>query len=503
MQTIEPELGGTRDGAAAHSPMPTQLLRASRPNPISIVAFDRAAGEDIHLTFTHNRDGGPPIHRNGIDPAWMEVIDGEPGQRTTNVAAQRRGSWLIQEDLRDEEIASVTAELDAAVRAGNTADAALLNRALKELRLPLTDPLAVLAHDTFFLSRVPRTQIVGHQGCGDLSMNPGRVAHLNGPLTRVPGVPDFIALSGEPVERTVYSALVKWKPTDGGARRVTIEDVRFRRPAVAGSTNKRVWVRDRDQWLPRGDSMEFAVSAPEVIRAGELTPTVTIVDQFSDVRHLFKLPNLNPRGPLYPGEVSPAQGVWQARWYFGRRCVADVWFGVTAFDDPLRGPNRCRAALAGPVVLENEPGASPDQLAGAFERSGYDPQPNPNAALKPGEWRFVTLVESQTHIEVYLLRNPYWGWTMIGLDKSGNEIVALAATGAPGVSGWTLEEAADQLRRMGAYNALVIDEGYDAFQKVREPWGWLTETVPRRRCRMRATFVFARDLNRNPSLVMP
>lgn len=84
--------------------MPEQLVNDKRPFPLSIVKFDPDNDEEIFLTYVWGREFGPEIIREGIGPPTMELIGGAPGEKTTNPYGQRLGTWLIQEDLRNEEL---------------------------------------------------------------------------------------------------------------------------------------------------------------------------------------------------------------------------------------------------------------------------------------------------------------------------------------------------------------------------------------------------------------
>jgi exopolysaccharide biosynthesis protein len=82
---------------------------------------------------------------------------------------------------------------------------------------------------------------------------------------------------------------------------------------------------------------------------------------------------------------------------------------------------------------------------------------------------------------------------MIGLTRDNRRLLCLACDGKPGSSGYVLEDAARVLQQAGAYNALLIDEGADAFQYLRAADGNLMAPIPlkRGRGRIRATFIVA------------
>jgi hypothetical protein len=349
------------------------------------------------------------------------------------------------------------------------------------------------AHDSIFHHCYPDHEIVGQQGCGDLTMNAWNVAYVNDALAVNPSSgekpPVLICLPQEQVEYRTYSCLVKWKPSEAGTRRLTIEECRFRRPRQAIETNEMVSVRFGDEWLPRGDSIEFAVSNQQVIRDGQLAPIVTSCHQFGDLRHLLQMPNLNPAGALFPGEPAGGGGHFRPREYFGKEQFGDIWCGEEAFIDD-RTQNLLRAALTGPIFLDFPAGSNEKRLRGALSLSGYRETERALEPLTPGAWRFVKRSSQETVVEVFFKRNTY-AWSMIGLSPDNRRILCLACNGRPGVTGYTVEQAAEILRSAGAWNALLIDEGADVFQRVRDAGGRLTDMVDRLRRRLRGTFIFA------------
>jgi hypothetical protein len=133
------------------------------------------------------------------------------------------------------------------------------------------------------------------------------------------------------------------------------------------------------------------------------------------------------------------------------------------------------------------------QVREALVAFGYREQPDARAELAAGEFRFVP--EDTSLVEVFLLRNRY-GWTMIGLTKDGDSTLCLACEGDPHANrGHILASAAQRLIDAGAWNAVLIDEGADMFQAALLKGGGgppLQATIPLKRTRLRATFVFGR-----------
>jgi len=466
--------------------MPKQLILLRVPVNLSIVEFNLDAGEDIFLTYTWERREGPGIRRTGKGPPYMDLIGGRPGQTTTHPFGLRLGTWLIQADMRQDELKEAQQKLDEA-RASRAPheDIWVLERTVDELK-------AIQSHDEVFKHYYPDYEIIGQQGCGDLTMNAWNVAYANSSLAR-PDPPTLVCLPQEPLEYRTYSCLVKWRASEGRVRQVTIEEVRFHRRSQVREPNEMVWVRFGDKWLPRGDSIEFAVSNQQVIRDGKLVPIVTICHQFGDLRHLIQMPNLNPDKPLYAGDLPKSPRHYRPREYFGKEQWGDIWLGESAFLQDDTG-NLLRAALSGPVFLDFPPGANEQLLRGAMELAGYQEVTSALKPLLPGEWRFVRRSPQVTVVEIYFKRNAY-AWTMIGLGSDNRRLLCLACMGEQEGVGYTLEQAAEVLLRAGAQNALLVDEGGDVFQIIRGDNGCLADKVPRFRRRVRATFIFARPHN--------
>lgn len=470
--------------------MPRQIVLSRVPVDLSIVEFNLDAGEDVFLTYSWERREGPEIWRTGKGPPYMELIGGEARQTTAHAFGLRLGTWLIQEDLRRDERAEAQKALAQARQDKRPKqDVDVLERTLREL-----EPGGIRAHDAVFGGLYPDYEIVGQQGCGDLTMNAWNVAYFNSDLgqdTEHGGrPPTLVCLPSEQTQFRTYSCLVKWKGSEVGLGRLTIEEVQFRRTSEVNETNEMVSVRYGETWLPRADRIEFAVSNQQVIRNGEIVPIVTSCHQFGDLRHLLQMPNLNPADALYTGEPPNSGGKYLPRQYFNTDQFGDIWFGEEALLKDT-SQNLFRAALAGPVFLEPPSGATVERLHGAFNRAGYQEARSATEPLLPGHWRSVRHTPQETVVDVYFKRNTY-GWTMVGLSPDNRRILCLACTGKPGVTGYHLEQAAEILLRAGAWNALLMDEGADVFQRLRRDDGQMADTVPRLRQRVRATFIFAR-----------
>jgi hypothetical protein len=469
--------------------MPKKLMQMQEPVELSILTFNLEEKEDIFLTYTWERSEGPDIRRTGKGPPYMGLIGGQPGEITTHDFGLRLGTWLIREEMRETELEEAQRNLDNARRGRSTeADIQVLEQTIEELK-------TIAAHDQKFLEAYPELEILGFQGCGDLTMNEWNVAYINNALAETQST--LIYLPQELLEERIYTCLIKWKADQNRPSRLTIQEVRFNRRCSVRVPNELIWVQYNQTWIPVGDLIDFAVSNQQVIRDGEIVPVVTTCYQFGDLRHLLHMPNLNPQGPLYQGEPQRSPNNHRPRQYFNKDQYGDIWLGEETF---LRDEtqNLLRTALSSPVFLDFPPDANEMILRSALEREEYEEVSNALQPLSPGKWRFVSRGPQVTILEIFFKRNNY-GWTMIGLSQDNRRIYCLSCRGNPGKTdkvgksgqGYILEDAARFLLNQGVYNALLMDEGKDVFQAVREADGSFTDMVPRDRKRLRATFIFA------------
>lgn len=440
--------------------------------PMSLVTFSKATNEEIFLLYSKGFEQGPSIHRNGQGSPWM--LDPETQSRkVTDPHEQRRGTWLINEDARQLVRDSMPKWTDDVVRKreSNLMDAQDAEQRLKYYEIFRTSLDDLSDYHSSFERTYPNRVIVGMQGCGNLSMNEWYVAFLRSPFTA--NQPTFIALPEDQRDRyppRQYTCLVKY--SDGNAR---IESVIF------NFLKKRIFsVAGRKDIT---DEVEFAVYGTQVLRNGELVGLSGIVEQIADVRHLFKLPNLNPPTQMNNEPHS------RPRRFFGERQFDDVWLGEAEL---LTNLALRRAALTEPVLLNRQfehMGADPDYVREIFGKQGYREDTLGDRFLRynDGTWRFRE--ETDELIEVKLLRNVY-SYSLIGVDKQGNTL-ALAVGGLAGRRGQTLEAAVENIRSYGAVNALLIDQGDDVFQYAVSSNGIYEPRVKLLRPQLRAVFVFA------------
>lgn len=430
----------------------------------------------------------------------------------THAIKQRRGTWLIDADKAKE---VETKLIDK--------DSALTEEEKNTFKDELNDTPNFVDE---FRARYQDEgyEIVGIQGCGNLSMNLWFVAFLNSNFTRYSCCrfasgrnadrtdhrgpqPRFIHILTEPYHDRVYTCLVKWKHSMPKVRRrYTVERLQFdltnamvrRAPSADGAKN------DKQEENPENgrrkgienddlkDQIEFAVFGQQLVEDGQLVDFRTIAEQFADVRHLYKVPNINPDQDF--SEVGgkrtgiPTAQAKRPRFLANAARDYHVWFGEHELTD-AKNIDLLRHALTEPVILSTEV-LGPDKVLVelAFAAQGYRKLDQQEPPRDRGSWRWYS--EPQ-QIEIYLQRNVY-PYSMLGLDADGN-IIAAAADGKAGTIGQVLEGMAQNMIGAGCRQVLLVDEGYDVFQWVEGRY-----LVMPRRGRIRAVFLFARRKLKRP-----
>ncbi|MEK6284191.1 MAG: hypothetical protein AABO57_00455 [Acidobacteriota bacterium] len=392
-----------------------------------ILEFFPTEGEHLFLSYSVGREHGPGIVRDGIGSPRMEII-GQPWKTTTDAREQRYGTWHIFPE-------------------------------------PTPDEPDAKSHVGEFKKKYPNAEILSVAGFGDLTMNLWNTGFVNNPLTEEPRL---LHLWDEPISSRIYTCLVKWN--QGG---YTISPVRFNRNLTG--LNR----RDPEVVLidgkPVADQIEFAVFGQQVVRNGAVVDARQIVHQFSDIRHLLAIPNLNPKSN------SP-------RYFFGAQRTDDVWLGEAQLLDDR---NLRRAALSGSVELHRlykGLGCSKQELESTLLQYGANRSNEPYSILEPGEWRWIP--EDDNLVEIYLRRSIY-PCTMFGVTQNGN-LLSLAWEGKyNSEGGWTIEAAAKALTNHGAKDAILCDEGGDVMQRglsLNKDFDLVNE-----RAQIRAILIFANE----------
>lgn len=425
--------------------------------PMSISTFYTGSSQkenpdEAFLLYSKGFENGPPINRDGMGEPWMEDRY-KPEVKITHPIEQRRGTWLIDAN----EAKKIEEDL---IRNDTSID----QKAQKELLKELDDTPNYFDE---FKRYYPGYEIVGMQGCGNLTMNEWFVGYLSSAFTS--NKEKFLYILNERLPERTYSCLVKWRDK---SPHYTIEDLRF------DVYVQRVRMAKNDSDITK--DIEFAVFGQKLVEDGELVDFGEIARQFADIRHLYKLPNINPRFDFDSEKVRQSK---RPRMLFQQPRNHDVWFGERQMtrEEYL---DLLMHALTEPVLLDtyfDGMGALWDLIRATFALAGYR---EVSAKIEPrarGEWRKY----SDRWVQIYLQRNVY-AYTMLGLNDQGN-VIASAAGGLAGRIGQTIEAMAQNMISARSQHVLLIDEGNDVFQWINGDY-----TVKPQRGRIRALWIFAR-----------
>lgn len=468
----------------------------------SVLKFDTDSSDiELFLLYSKGRENGPSIERDGMGPPWM--IHPNPmyyGLKVTDPDLQRYGTYFISSELQKSDCDRLSDKIARLKSVRKNKNFELIER-LEEL---LESNLKEKNYIDVFKNAYPDYEIVGMQGIGDLTMNLWNVAYVNDRITKEP---KMLHLFEEPIHDRLYTCLVKWKEE---SRKLEIKNVRFNRYEY-NDDPKSKWVVQIDN-KPVADQIEFAVFGQQMIRPNLYNPNDSeifepreLVHQFSDIRHLIQLPNLNPK----KNYTSLKGDKGRPRIFFGKPQNGDIWYGESEL---LNNRNLMKAAINGSVELSrlhDGLGVSEDQVENSLKEAGYSMIENP---LKPiqydeipihqdlpndsriAEWRFVP--EDTTLTEIRLRENRY-PCTMLGVNEVG-KLYLLAWKGAYSkYPGWTLRQAAYKLLTYNVKSAILCDEGGDVFQFLwSKKHNQLVPVIQPSRGQIRAVFVIARKIKK-------
>lgn len=342
-----------------------------------------------------------------VRAAWL-VMDPRRIRPALSVQAAWNGCLGLIRGLRDNGCAvedHIREELDAS---GRVRDAGRRIFGAEEMR---RDVWTIGRHLDEFAARRPGERVAAWMGNGNLLANPHFAAFEDGTV---------YCLAGEErhFESRGYTSLV------ARAGCVSIETLRYRAPgrvlSVAGTDiTGEVCCATYGQQIVRDGR---PLGREELLRK-------TAAGEFFDLRHVFLFPRVE-RG--------------RERWLDA---------GLAAFRDDAGNllPAAVEEALRGRPVEADVRQFGEDEVRRALAAKGYTPSGKParpgEYALRGGVLRFVPLPGIYPH-------------SMAGIREDGM-LLAAVVTGFSNRAGLTLESAAQLMRRLGARDAIILDNGGD------------------------------------------
>lgn len=335
-----------------------------------------------------------------IRAAWLEM-DPRRIRPALSVQAAWNGSLGLIRGLREDGATvedHIREELD---EAGRLRDAGRRIFGADEMRRGVW---TVEEHLRDFAARHPHERIAAWMGNGNLLANPHFAAYAEGKIYCLAGEPAHFAARA-------YTSLVV---RAGG---VSIEPVRYARPARV---------------LP--ESVLCAAFGQQIVRGGEPLGSAellrkAIAGEFFDLRHLFLFPRI---------------GRGTDRW---------VDAGLAAFRDDAGRllPAVLEDALAGRPVEADAREFAAGEVACALEAKGYTLARRPS---RPGDYRLAAGV-----LRFVPLPGVY-PHSMVGIRADGT-LMAAAVSGLSNRAGLTIATASEFMCRLGARDALLVDNGAD------------------------------------------
>lgn len=358
------------------------------------------------------------------------------------------------------------------------------------------------------------------QGCGDLTMNEWNVAFLSGKSYK--GNDEWVLLHapGEPLNDRTYTCLIKWSCNSDDVDLIRIAEsqrvvypyqiarIKFLAPSLdVGPPNRHVFLGRE----PIGHLIEFAVYGQQLCADGEIPRLESNIREFSDIRHIFRLPNLNKE--LDYSNETAIYGIDEygekPRNLFNQNTFDDVWLGEKSL---IQGDRNLRvAALNQAIQIDlKELGAPKEWIEVVLKREEEEEHTYrkyikvDGEVLLPGQWRWIEEGRN-CWLEIYFLPNQY-PCSMIGVraederkeDKETKEngivrteeLLFLVHGHNYTWKGCTIHEAAEYFNKQcNAWNILMFDEGRDVFQLVRRDEGEdLRHSIPLKRNELRCVF---------------
>jgi len=304
-------------------------------------------------------------------------------------------------------------------------------------------------HKQQFAKRYPDRKIVAWVGNGNLLSNPHFVGYAEGKLYRLRS--ECGAMQNRP-----YTSLVVRKPGEG--KRVSIDTLRYECPPAAVTIRNGAGADITAQ-------VECATFGQHLVRDGEAIgdaelKAMALAGQFYDLRHLFLF------GRIRMGTRD------EQRWLDAG--LAAFWDGHGGLDTDC-----LERAMDGQSIDVDVSSLDSAAIHLAMDEKGYDQAVEPR---QPGQYTV-----KGGRMRVVLLEGIY-PHNLIGIRRD-DSVISVVLRGQSNRVGVTICGAAKIMRDLGAWNALLLDNGGDVVMALGDEH--ILEPAQRGRTEWRSVLFFA------------
>lgn len=447
----------------------------------SILKIPQEAIVTVNVVISRDRNGkrAPMLERTGSYPPGM-IIPSLGGRYTTDADEQRYGQYPLSEREWGANVGS-NAEKDSSLRQFHE------SQHCEKIKSDAKGRVRVIM-----------------QGLGDIEMNEWCIAVNDREILHAPL---------EKLDERFYSCISRLKPNYGKIEvnnQLSVGNTQLIASEVAIKQYEEksfIFNEDGEKVYENEISImgsDFTVYGQRIVWDGKLVERGDIVSEFSDLRHLFKFPNINPKdldektvNQIFDkireqlekdskseddkdkcrehfiterdkrfNELVKDGNLKSPRCFFGMFQTADMWLGEYAL---LKDPELCKVACHQPISIPiTELGTSLTWATICLIESGFKFKDAPHKVKQEGDfsWDFSKVSNPKLR---WRMKQSKYPCSMIGIG--GGHLFLLAWRYTNGFrdsdpAALTIFECGEILRQLGAKAVLLMDEGSDVFQRA-------------------------------------
>lgn len=153
--------------------------------------------------------------------------------------------------------------------------------------------------------------------------------------------------------------------------------------------------------------VQFALFGKSVIWNGRVVAKQEVINQFRDLHHIFRLPNMNR---------DAENAASRQRFFFGRPAERDFWLLEAAL---IAKPELARLACLAPISVPlEELGADTTSIEHALTNAGYIARPRGMDVTRPGDFAWEGPMEEILKI---FLRPASYPCSIVGIGRHAVE----------------------------------------------------------------------------------